>query len=321
MTAEDTYLHAVERMLHGIAPEHRATVLDDLRGHFADAEEAGRPIEETIRALGAPQEIADRAREEFGAEDSRAEVTRAEFAWRVLQGAAVVLAIVIGVVVAFIMPSYAGSVDTMSSDGTSTHVDMTQTLTEVNGLWVALIALVPALIALVPMVVPRRARTATASAAAVLLTLMAVVGGFTIGGFFLPTVMLGWAALIAWVRLRRSGFGVTWRIVGGVLAALPVLGFLLPVFRGMPGRYADPAEGSDFQISAWGWPFLAAVLVLAVLIAIGYRAAGWVLAALGLVMLAWALVSGELFALLVIWLGGLWLTIGLAHAVTASRRV
>ncbi|BDZ40058.1 hypothetical protein GCM10025863_26720 [Microbacterium suwonense] len=65
MTAEDTYLHAVERMLHGIAPEHRATVLDDLRGHFADAEEAGRPIEETIRALGAPQEIADRAREEF----------------------------------------------------------------------------------------------------------------------------------------------------------------------------------------------------------------------------------------------------------------
>jgi hypothetical protein len=320
MTTEDDYLRSVERMLKGIAPEHRTAVLDDLRGHFSDAAEAGRSVDETIRGLGTPQEIADRAVEEFGADASDAEL-RAERAWRVLQGAAVVLAIVIGVVVAFIMPSYAGSVDTMSSDGTSTHVDMTQTLTEVNGLWVALIALVPALIALVPMVVPRRARTASASAAAVLLTLMAVVGGFTIGGFFLPTVMLSWAALIAWVRLRRSGFGVTWRIVGGVLAALPVLGFLLPVFRGMPGRYADPAEGSDFQISAWGWPFLAAVLVLAVLIAIGYRAAGWVLAALGLVMLAWALVSGELFALLVIWLGGLWLTIGLAHAVTASRRV
>ncbi|MGB3375687.1 MAG: DUF1700 domain-containing protein [Microbacterium sp.] len=319
MTTEDDYLRAVERMLRGIAPEHRATVLDDLRGHFADAEEAGRPVEETIRALGAPQEIAERAREEFGADAGAADV-RAERAWRVLQGTAVVVAVVIGVVVAFIMPSYTGAIDTMSSDGTSTHVDTSQTLIEVNGLWVALIALVPALIALVPMVVPRRARTATASAAAVLLTLMAVVGGFTIGGFFLPTVMLGWAALIVWVRLRRSGFGVLWRITGGVLAALPVLGFLLPLFGGLPGRYADRTEGSDFQVSAWGWPFLAAVLVFAVLIAIGYRAAGWVLAALGLVMLVWALVSGQLFALLVIWLGGWWLTIGLAHAVTASRR-
>src|SRR5690606_8967394 len=117
MTTEDDYLRAVERMLRGIAPEHRATVLDDLRGHFADAEEAGRPVVETIRALGAPQEIAERAREEFGADAGAADV-RAEHAWRVLQGAAVVVAVVIGVVVAFIMPSYAGSIDTMSSDGT-----------------------------------------------------------------------------------------------------------------------------------------------------------------------------------------------------------
>jgi len=320
MTTEDDYLRAVERMLRRVAPEHRDAVLEDLRGHFADAEAAGRPVDEVIRSLGTPTEIADRAVEEFGADASGVDAS-AERAWRVLQGAAVVLAVVIGVVVAFIMPSYTGSVDTVSSDGTSTHVDTSQTLIEVNGLWVALIALVPALIALVPLVVPRRARTATASVAAALLTLMALVGGFTIGGFFLPTVMLAWAALIVWVRLRRSGFGVTWRIVGGVLAALPVLGFMIPLFGGMPGRYADRSDGSDFQVSAWGWPFLAAVLVLGVLISIGYRSAGWVLAALGLVMLVWALVSGQLFALLVIWLGGLWLTIGLAHALTASRRV
>ncbi|MDQ0614733.1 hypothetical protein QF046_002374 [Microbacterium sp. W4I4] len=319
MTTEDDYLRSVERMLRGIAPEHRTAVLDDLRGHFADAEDAGRPVDEIVRGLGTPQEIADRAVEEFGA-DAVAGDGRAESAWRVLQGAAVVVAVVIGVVVAFMMPSYTGFVDTVSSDGTRTQVDTTQTLVEVNGLWVALIALVPALVALVPMVVPRRARTATASVAAAVLTLMALVGGFSLGGFFLPTVMLSWAALIVWVRLRGSGFGLTWRIVGGVLAALPVLGFLLPVFGGMPGRYADGAAGSDFQLSAWAWPFFAAILVLAVLIAIGYRSAGWLLAALGLLMLAWALVSGELFALLVIWLGGLWLTIGLAHAVTASRR-
>src|SRR5690606_2793440 len=319
MTTKDDYLRSVERMLSGIAPEHRTAVLEDLRGHFADAEDAGRPADEITRGLGAPREIAGRAVEEFGA-DAGATDARAERAWRVLQGAAVALAVIIGVVVAFILPSYYVAVDAMSSDRTSTHVDTTQTLIEANGLWVALIALVPALIALVPMVVPRRARTAATAVAAALLTAMAFVGGFTIGGFFLPTVMLGWAALISWVRLRRSGFGITWRIVGGVLTALPVLGFLLPVFGGMPGRYADGAAGSDFQISAWGWPFLAAVLVLAVVIAVGYRTAGWVLAAIGLVMLVWALVSGELLALLVIWLGGWWLTIGLAHAVTASRR-
>lgn len=308
MTAEDTYLHAVERMLRGIAPEHRATVLDDLRGHFADAEEAGRPIEETIRALGAPQEIADRAREEFGAEDSRAEVTRAEFAWRVLQGTAVGLAVVIGVVVAFLMPSYTGSIDSTSSDGTSTHVDTVRTLVEVNGLWVALIALVPALIAVIPLLVPRRARVATSTGAGALLTVMAVIGGFTIGGFFLPTVLLTWAALIVWWRLRSRGFGAGWRITGAVLTVLPLLYLLANLLIG------------SFWLSAWAWPFLIVMVLLAVLIGLGYRAAGWVLTAIGLVILLAGLFSGGFLTLLAVWLGGWWLTIGLAHAVTATTR-
>ncbi|GAA3935866.1 HAAS signaling domain-containing protein [Microbacterium soli] len=307
MTTRDDYLRSVERMLGDIAPAHRGAVLDDLRAHFADAEDAGQPVDETIRSLGTPAEIAERAAEEFGT-DAAGAAPRAERAWRVLQGAAVALAILVAVVAAFIMPSYT------TGDGT------TETLVEVNGLWAALIALVPALVALVPVAVPRRARTATASVAAVLLTAMAVIGGFTLGGFYLPTVMLSWAALIAWVRMRRSGFGIAWRIVGGVLAALPVLGFLVPVLGGLVGRYADPASAPTFDVSAWGWPFLAAVLVLAVVIAIGSRPAGWVLAALGLVMVAWALVSGQLLTMLGIWLGGLWLTIGLAHAVTTQRR-
>lgn len=300
MATEDEYLRSVERMLRSIAPANRTAVVDDLRAHFADAEDAGRSVDDTIRGLGTPREIAERAREEFGSNDSRA-----DRAWRILQGAAVVVAIIIGVVVAFIMPSYS------TSEGT-------QTLTEANGLWVALIALVPALVALVPMAVPARARVLTASVAGVLLTAMALIGGFTIGGFFLPTVLASWAALIVWARLRGRGFGIGWRIAGGMLTALPVLAFLLPVFGGMPGRYADP--GSDLQLSAWAWPFLAAVLVLAVLIAIGYRAAGWVLAVIGAVLVLWALVSGGLLTLLVIWLGGWWLTIGLAHAVTATKR-
>lgn len=304
MTTEDDYLRSVERMLRGIAPEHRAAVLEDLRGHFADAEDAGRSVDEIVRGLGTPREIADRAVEEFGA-DAVAGDDRAESAWRVLQGAAVVVALVIGVVVAFILPSHTIA----TSDGGGGSVLHHLTLFQNDGLWVALIALVPALVALVPMVVPRRARTATASVAAAVLTLMALVGGFTLGGFFLPTVMLAWAALIVWVRLRGSGFGGPARITGGALTVAPTLLLL-----------AGIGTGGAFDISAWAWPVLGAIVVLAVLIGIGIRSAGWLLAVLGLVILVGGLASGELLTLLVIWLGGWWLTIGLAHAVTTSRR-
>src|SRR5690606_40328428 len=61
MTTEDDYLRSVERMLSAISPEHRTAVLEDLRGHFADAEEAGRPFDEVVRGLGYPTVIAVRA--------------------------------------------------------------------------------------------------------------------------------------------------------------------------------------------------------------------------------------------------------------------
>lgn len=321
MRTEDTYLRSVERMLRSIAPAHRTAVLDDLRAHFADAEEAGRSAEEVAQSLGTPAEIAERAAEEFGTAASAPDA-RAEFAWRVLQWAAVAVAVVTGVVAAFIMPSYLGATETVSSDGTVTTVDTAQTLVAVNGLWVALIALVPTLIAAVPLVVPRRMRLIAASVAGVLLTTMALIGGFTLGGFFLPTAMLSWAALIAWARLRGSGFGIGWRIAGAVLTVLPIAASVALFDWGVPRRYADYSEGTgpSFGISAWAWPFLLAVLVLAVLMIIGYRAAGWVLAAIGLAVVTVGLTSGDLLSLLFIWLGGFWLTIGLAHAVTATRR-
>jgi hypothetical protein len=227
---------------------------------------------------------------------------KAELAWRVLQGAGVVVALVVGVVVAFILPSH-----TIATSDGGMSVLHHLTVFQNDGLWVALIALVPALVALVPMVAPRRARTATASVAAVVLTLMALVGGFTLGGFFLPAVMLAWAAMIVWVRLRGSGFGGPARITGGALTVAPTLLLL-----------AGIGTGGAFDISAWAWPLLAVIVVLGVLIGLGIRSAGWLLAALGLVILVGGLASGELLTLLVIWLGGWWLTIGLAHAVTAS---
>lgn len=303
MTTEDDYLRSVERMLRGIGPEHRTAVLEDLRGHFADAEDAGRPVDEIIRSLGTPTEIADRAVEEFGA-DADGTGARAEWAWRVLQGAAVAVALVIGVVVAFIMPSHTIA----TSDGGVSSLDHL-TVFENDGLWVALIALAPAVVTALPMVVPRSARTVVASIAATLLTLMALVGGFTIGGYFFPVVLLAWAALIVWIRLQGSGFGGLAHITGGALAIAPTLLLL-----------AGIGTAGAFDISAWAWPVLAAIVALAVLISLGKCTAGWLLAAIGLIILIGGLVSGELLSMLLIWLGGWWLTIGLAHAVAASRR-
>lgn len=304
MTTEDQYLRDVERMLRGIAPAHRQTVVDDLRSHFADAADLGRPVDDVIAGLGSPAEIAERARDEFGTDDAAA-----DRAWRMLQGAAVAVSVVIGVVVAFILPSYSLVTTAENADGSS-PIAATSTIAEHLGLGVALIALVPALIAVIPIVVPRRYRTLTAVIVAVVLSAMALIGGFSLGGFFVPSCLLVWAALVVWLRLRGRGFGSGWRIAGAILAALPVVlfaaGMLVP--------------GAAIEVSAWAWPFLAAPIVLAVLIAIGIRSAGWVLAAVGLVVLIGGLISGGLITLLIVWLGGWWLTIGLAHAVATPRR-
>src|SRR5690606_23331689 len=171
--------------------------------------------------LGTPQEIADRAVEEFGP-DADAGAVQAERAWRVLQGAAVAVALVTGIVVAFILPSYGfSSSDSVTPDGPHTAEPSAGTIFQQLGLAMALVALVPALVAAAPLAVPRRARAATGSVAAAVLTLMALVGGFTLGGFFLPVVLLSWASLIVWVRLRGAGFGGPARITGRTVARAP----------------------------------------------------------------------------------------------------
>lgn len=326
MTTEDDYLRSVERMLRGIAPEHRTAVLEDLRGHFADAEDAGLPVDETIRGLGSPKEIADRALEEFDGVDAGAVKGRAERAWRVLQGSAVVLAVVIGVVVAFILPTH-----TIASSGDGGSSVDHLTVLQNDGIWVALLTLIPAMIAAVPVLVSQAARLAVSVICAMLVTVLMFISMWTIGGFFLPVVLMSWAALIVWARMRTAGFGIVWRIAGGALTALPVLaglgsfgippGFGGPLGFGIPRRYADYTEapGPSIGIEGGGWVLLAGLLALGVLIAVGYRWAGWALAALGAAVLVTGLVSGGLLTLLVIWLGGWWLTIGLAHAVATTR--
>jgi uncharacterized membrane protein len=327
MTRDD-YLRSVERMLRGIDPAHRTDVLEDLRGHFADAEETGLSVEEIIRGLGTPEQIAERAVEEFGVPPEMSDA-RAERAWRVMQIAAVILGAAIGLFVAFTTPTHSTTTGTVSSDGTNTYSTTTRTLIDAMGFWIVAIALVAPIVATVPLVVSRAARTATTTVCAALLTAMTIVSGFTIGRLFVPVVVLLWAAVIVRVRLRGTGFGLGWRVAGCVLTVLPMLP-ILPTFGAFGGsalfgarrRYADYTEGSgpSVGLDSLGWVIVVAVFAVAALIVVGYRWAGWALAAIGLAALLTGLISGSLLSLMFIWLGGWWLTIGLAHAVTASRR-
>lgn len=327
MNVEDSYLRSVERRLRAIAPEHRRAVLDDLRGHFADAGDAGRPVDETIRGLGSAQEIADRAVEEFGA-DASASYGRAERAWRVLQGTAVATAIVLGVVAAFIMPTQEMVMTGTDPDGMVTMTPTT-TIAEAMGLGAALFALIPAVLTAVPLAVSRNGRAVASVLCTSALTCVVFVSWLVPGDIFMPAVMLAWSALIVRWRMPRGGFGWGWRVLGAALAVLPVAAFLLVYgatlpFGAMPRRYADHSDleggGPSLGVEGGGWVLAAAVVSIAVIMIIGRRWVGWVLAAVGAATLVTALISGSMLISLITWVGGWWLTIGLAHAVATPRR-
>jgi hypothetical protein len=69
-----------------------------------------------------------------------------------------------------------------------------QTVIEANGAWVIAVLLVPLALAALPLLVPRRARTSAIRWAAAVLTLFALLTGFTIGTPYLVSAALMWVA-------------------------------------------------------------------------------------------------------------------------------
>lgn len=298
MNTHDTYLEEICRRLDGLTPSQRETVLDDLRGHLADAADAGRSQEETQAALGTPSEIAQRSYEEFGGAPSAV-----DRAWRVLLWTATGTAVMLAAVVAFLMPSYQVS----TSNGPYQSIE-TLSLVDAFGPGIALLALIPAVIAVAPLLVPKRLHTVTTLTAAIAITAFVIIAGFSIGGYFAPVAMLAWAAVITPWRLRiAGGFGFGWRLAAAAVVILPVLVWL---------------GGISTGAIAWGAVTVIPMIIsaaLAVLIAMGYRAAGWAVAAFGAIALVSVILNFGMLALGVIAAGGLLLTVGLAHALGARR--
>ena len=294
MITQDDYFAAVRRELRDLDPRYREIVLADLREHFADATEQGRSTDEVTRALGTPREIGERAYEEFGRSRTTAEQLRT-----VLTIVAIGIAVVTAVVIAFLLPS-----DTVD-EGTGEVT--TETLAAHLGFAAALMTLVPAIITAVPLVVPRRVRGGATLAVAIILTFLALVGGISIGGFYLPVALLAWAAVVVPWGARRGGFGAVAHVIGALLVIAP----FAALTRGVVTR--------TVEIAAWGYLAIAVIVVLGALIGFGVRAAGWLLLALGAAAMAVTLVVPSMLMVVAWSVGGVYVTIGLSHALAPRR--
>jgi len=98
------------------------------------------------------------------------------------------------------VPTYSGQSTTVTSDGTTTTVEVAQTLLAANGPGVLGVLLLPVLLTAVPALWWGRGRTAVGVTCAVLLLLLCVVGLLTVGVFFFPAAVVATVALVvpAW---------------------------------------------------------------------------------------------------------------------------
>jgi hypothetical protein len=283
---EGAYLRDVGKRLRALTPEQRDAVLDDVRAHFAEAEDAGRTPEQAAESLGDPAQFTERVRAELGHEPGRTDRMR-----RILLWLATGVAVFAAMFVSFWQPD--------------DSLQMPNTQFEAHGFGIVLLSLVPALIAALPNFSSPRARTVFTAAVAVMLSVASFV--FPDGWAFAPTAWLAWAALVVPVIARNGPPAAGWRITGGVLAVLPVA---LVVGGGLVGSW-------DLELDSVLYTVV--IAALGVLMALGKPWAGVVLALVGVA----ALVSSALYPGMltsgVWWAGGLFITLGASQALMHAR--
>ena len=300
------YLAGLDAALIDAPGEAREEILADVRAHAEDAVEQGRSIEEVLAALGTEADQAAQYRSELGLPSTPPPDSRR--ATRILQTATLLVAVLTGILVAFLVP-IAGRL--FGQPGTSVGDLNYDTLIGYHGAWGALLAFAPALLALLPLVLPQPARMPSAVVSATAVAILAALSFTLIGYLFVPLVVCMWSAVVVPWRVAH-GLDVSasplWRIFGGVLIALP--GLLL--FSGfVTGAFLLTLE-----------PILVAVAVLVVgaLFAAGVRATFYLTAALGLATMIFALFDGGLSRAPIWWAGGAWLAIGLSAIATLRPR-
>lgn len=184
----------------------------------------------------------------------------------------------------------------------------------------ALAALVPVLLAALPLLVPERWRVPIAIANAVIVLAATVLGMLqpaqlgplpTLALLCAPVAWLMWGAVVVpWemargMRIRRS----LWRrIVGGLCLAVPaalmLLGFSSGTLLASPEAY---------------W-VVAAIFALALAFALGSLAASILAGVAGLAVLVWTGFEASMLFIAFWYVGGLFVTVGLAGSLAWGRR-
>lgn len=283
---EDAYLRDVGKRLRSLTPEQRDAVLDDVRAHFAEAEDAGRTPEQAAESLGDPAQFTARVRDELGHEPGGTDRMRRILLW---------LATAVGVFAAMFVSFW--------QPVNSLQVPNTQF--EAHGFGIVLLSLTPALIAPLPNFASARARTLFTAAVAIMLSVVSFV--FPEGWAFAPTAWLAWAALVVPVIARNGPPAVGWRITGGALA-------LLPMAFGIGGALVG-----SWDLSLETVLYTVAIAALGVLMALGKPWAGVVLALVGVAALVSSALYPGMLTSAVWWAGGLFITLGASQALMHAR--
>lgn len=292
MKAEDMpgeltrYLGELEAGLLDAPQDARDEILDDVRAHVLDALDTGRPVAEVLAGLGSADAAVLQYRQALGLPRERpGDEGRALF---ILHAASMLVAVLTACTVLFVL----GLADRL------------------GGLaWAA--ALPPVGLAILPLLLPSVARMPVAVANAVIAALFAVIGGFGLGAFYAPLALMMWAAVVVPWRIRHGldlARSPLWRIFGGVLVAAPALLAVSGQFTG------------TVQLGAPGAAGVVLALLLAALFAVGWRGAYLLIAAFGLVLLVLAMLDPGPLVLLVWWIGGAYLAIGLTAVATLRPR-
>lgn len=289
----------------------------DIRAHLSEAVAAGRPVAPVVESLGPAEQVAAEVRESLGlgttdhppgSDDPSAAESQARKVHRSRTGlsiAAGATGLVTAIFLGFVAPAF---VERITDPVLPPWRDPGAVLLTVA-------SLLPALLVVAPQVFPPRNRGPATLAAAVAVSVVAALSPLVpaLGALslWLPTVLLAWAAVIVPRRVRlRAGRPANpgWRIAGAAVLALPaVLGL-----GGLATATVLPTAG----LAVW----IVASAVLAVLYALGVRAAQLVVACVGALMMVATTTGGALSSPLIWLLGGAWLTLGLgAFAATGWR--
>lgn len=239
----------------------------------------------------------------------------ARAAW-LLGLAALLLAVVTAVVFMVLVPLYntATVIEENAETGRPELIlpepdSSSATLVEAVGWAGALVTLVPAVLLLVPLLVPERLRSAARVGAGVVLTAFVLLGIATIGAFFVPTLVLAWAAVLAPGTCEASESGRrAWRVVGALLIVASVIALEFSVGMG------------TVEIDPFAVVLGAASIVVAVGFGLG-RTWAYVASAVGGAVLLVLAAASESMLMLAFWLaGGFWLAFGIAALAVRTAR-